>query len=248
MSKLLVSERLAAVRSLLPLLALAVILGLTVAGSGPALSAMPPANAVATATAFGSSLTVIRPATVTSGDVLIGSVVARLPDTASITPPSGWTLIRRDSGAAGSPLTQALFYKVAGSSEASSYTWSFSAQASAGGSVIDAKGIDATSPIDSHSGAVSSRIGSILAPSVTTAAANELVLAFFGSTSSKRISPPRSMTEEFDVDWPSRDWSLDAEGAGYMRATAGPTGDVSASTRGRPTGEIGQLQIGRAHV
>jgi hypothetical protein len=216
---------------------------MTIAGSGPALSALPSVGAVLTAKTFGSSVTVGRPTTVTSGDVLIASVDARLSSAASITPPPGWSLIRRDSNAPGYlSLTQALYYKVAGSSEPASYRWSFGSQASATGAVLDLEGTDPTSPVDAHSGAFTPRSGSFIAPSVTTIAPGELVLGLFGTSSKKGIRPPTGLTEEFDVGWASRDWSwsLEAEAAGEVKATAGATGDMTASTsRGRASSAIG---------
>ena len=120
--------RIRRIRRHLPLVGLALVLGVTVAGSGPALSAsLPSGAAVETATAFGSALTIAKPSTVATGDVLIASLDARLADTGSITPPAGWNLIRRDNNGPGnSPLSQALYYKVAAASEPSSYSWNFS--------------------------------------------------------------------------------------------------------------------------
>src|SRR6266568_1654833 len=53
-----------------------------------------------------TSLLFTKPATTTSGDVLIAQVVATGPTTI-ITPPSGWTLIRRDNS--GSSIADALY-------------------------------------------------------------------------------------------------------------------------------------------
>ena len=120
------------------LLALALVLGMTVAGSRPALSGLPYGGDVVTATSFGSTVTVRRPASVTTGDVLIASVGARLSGTEWINPPSGWNLIRRDSNAPGYlSLTQALYYKVTGSTEPSNYSWSLASPASAAVAILD---------------------------------------------------------------------------------------------------------------
>jgi hypothetical protein len=255
MRKLLVSDRVTAssrrigrLRRHLSFLALALILGMAIAGSGPALSALlPSGGAVVTATTSGSTLTLSRPTTVASGDVLIASIDMRVSSGASITPPAGWSLIRRDSNAPGyRSLTQALYYRVAGSSEPASYRWSFGLQAPVAGAILDLKGIDRTSPVDSHSGAFTPQSGSIVAPSVTTTAAGDVVLAFFGTTSSTTITPPGGLTEEFDVGWASGDRLLDAEGAGYVKATAGVTGDLRATTSGVPSSAVGQLLALRA--
>ena len=147
-------HRIARLRRHLPFLVLAFVLGVTISGSGPALSALPSEGAVVTSTSSGSTLTVPRPATTAAGDVLLASVHARLPGDASITPPSGWNLIRRDSSTPDyQSLSQALYYKVAGASEPVSYSWSWSSAATAAGAILDFKGIEQAAPVDSHSGA-----------------------------------------------------------------------------------------------
>ena len=126
---------------------LGIVLGVTVSGSGPALSASPSATDVVTVTGFGSRLTIQRPASAAEGDVLVASVAARLSSTASIIPPSGWNLIRRDSNAPQYlSLTQGLYYKVAGASEPARYTWTLASSASAAGAIIDVKGVDGQRP------------------------------------------------------------------------------------------------------
>src|SRR5262245_37677852 len=114
---------------------LGLVLGVAVAGSGPALSGgLPSGSDVATATTFGTGLTIQRPGSTVQGDVLVASISARLSGTSSITPPNGWSLIRRDSNAPPYlPLTQALYYKVADAGDPTSYTWSLAASVSAAG-------------------------------------------------------------------------------------------------------------------
>src|SRR4249919_2971788 len=107
----------AQLRRLLPFLVLALLLGVLVSGSGGAFSALPSGGAVVTATSFGAGVTVPRPSTTANGDVLVAAVHARLSGNVTITAPSGWTLIRRDSNAPDyRSLTQAVYYKVVGSS------------------------------------------------------------------------------------------------------------------------------------
>ena len=142
------------IRRYILLLGLALFLGATISGSGPALSALPSGGAVATASTWGTRLTIERPATTAAGDVLVASVNARLSSSASISAPAGWSLIRQDSSAPGyRSLTQALYYRVAGASEPAGYDWSLSSASSATGAVLDFKNVDRTTPIDAHSGA-----------------------------------------------------------------------------------------------
>ena len=87
------------IRREIPLLVLAVIIGATVSAAGPALSALPSGGAVSTVSAWGPKVTIQRPSTAVAGDVLVASVNARLSSSDSITAPTGWSLIRRDSSA-----------------------------------------------------------------------------------------------------------------------------------------------------
>ena len=236
-------NRIAQLRRHLPFVVLAFVLGVTISGSGPALSAaLPSEGAVVTNTISGSALTVSRPATTATGDVLLASVHARLTGDVSITPPNGWNLIRRDSSTTDySSLTQALYYKVAGPSEPAGYTWSWSTTATAAGAILDFKGIDSAMPIDSHSGAFTPQSWFAVAPSVTTTAKDDIVVGFFGLASSRPLRSPSRMTEEFGVRWTGGYSSLAAKGAAYIQANAGATGSKAAWSWGRPSSGIGQL-------
>jgi hypothetical protein len=59
-----------------------------------------------------SSLTIERPPLLVVGDVMVAAVSVRLPSSATITPPAGWTPIRRDGNVGGTTLSQAAYYKV----------------------------------------------------------------------------------------------------------------------------------------
>ena len=231
----------------IPIVALGLLLGVTIAGSEPA-HGLARLGDVASRATFGNQLTVQRPTSTTSGDLLVASVDARLSGTDSIVPPSGWSLIRQDSNAPPYvPLSQALYFKVAGSSEPANYSWTLASSVSVAGSIVDVHGIDVSMPIDSHSGAFTPNARSFVAPSITTTAAGDVVLGFFGMTSNKMIRPPGVMTELFDAPWTPRQWALDGEGAAYVQANAGRTGDMTASTSGaRPSSSVGQLLALRA--
>ena len=223
----------ALLRRHLPFLVLAFVLGVIISGSGRALSALPSEGAVVTNTTSGSTLTVPRPATTDAGDVLLASVHARLSGSVSIKPPSGWNLIRRDSSAPDyHSLTQALYYKVAGSSEPASYSWTWSSTATAAGAILDFKGIDQSAPVDSHSGASTPESRFAVAPSVTTSASDDIVVGFFGLASTRTLWSPSGMTEEFSVRWRSGYSGLAARGAAYVQADARATGNKTAWTWG----------------
>ena len=96
----------------------------------------------------GANITLNKPSTVVPGHTMIMGYFSQ--NSAAPTPPSGWTLIRSDTcgGAMGS------YYKVAGSSEPSSYTWTLGSSYSAA-ALIDV-GVTAANPVDVISPAVCS--------------------------------------------------------------------------------------------
>jgi Polysaccharide lyase len=225
--------------------AIALFAATAISSSSPALGASASLKTVATATTAGSStsLTVARPSGVAAGDTMVAALDIRVAASVSLVAPSGWTLIRRDSNTAGyAALTQALYYRVAGSSEPGSWTWTFGKSAAAAGAVVSFSGVDTTSPVDAHSGVYVPRSKSITAPSVTTTTAGDAVVGFFGSSGNKRISPPSGMIESYDVTGSSGGVAATEEGSSMIFAAAGATGNKTAVSQGSPpSSNIGQL-------
>ena len=157
-----------------------------------------------TTTAFvpqaGASLvTVARPSTVASGDVLVAGVAMGNSGNSAapvFTAPSGWSLVRRlDSGIA---TTLAVYWHVAGASEPATYTWSFDLPIEGEAWVSDYAGADTVSPVDVETGVVqASSATSYATPSLKTIAANTLVLGSFashGSSAATWTAPPSTTT------------------------------------------------------
>lgn len=73
-----------------------------------------------------ASATLDKPVGTTSGDLLIAWIVASAEsgnvNETPITPPSGWTLLRREEGF-NTPFVRAVYTKTAGGSEPANYTW-----------------------------------------------------------------------------------------------------------------------------
>ena len=230
--------------------AIALFAATAISSSSPALGAPASLKTVATATTAGSStsLTVAKPSGVAAGDTMIAAVDVRVAASVTLVAPSGWTLIRRDSNTSGyAALTQALYYRIAGSSEPGSWTWTFGASAAAAGAVVSFSGVDTTSPVDAHSGVYVPRSKSITAPSVRTTTAGDAVVGFFGSSGPKRISPPTGMNESYDVTGTSGGGAATEEGSSMIFAAAGATGNKTAVSQGSsPSSNIGQLVALRA--
>jgi hypothetical protein len=224
--------------------ALALLFGVLVVT--PASSAAPPAvRDSSMAVAQSKALTISVPATVVPGDVMIAALSGRTT-TGNIEAPQGWKLLRRDmSGDATAELTQALYYRVAGGHEPSSFTWSLPSSVSAVGALVAYGGVKQRRPIVAHAGAYTGDGSSVRAPSIRTSARRTRILAFYGSTEANGITPPSGLTERFDVAY--RDVQL--EGASYVQRPVGATGvkwarDSAGASAASSFGQLVALRTG----
>jgi Bacterial Ig domain len=192
------------------------------------------ASSAANATAL--ILDVAAPAGVQSGDVLVAAIDVR--GTPAITAPAGWTLVRVDEIA--TTMRQAVYVRVAGGSEPSSYTWSFSKSQAAVGGILAYTGVDTASPVDASSGLTTdTAVNTIRAPSVTTSENGDVIIGFFGIAGTRTMTPPGGTAERFDVAASGVTYPVSASGADVEQLAAGATNDLVAVASG--TGKnIGQ--------
>ncbi|MEX1254160.1 MAG: hypothetical protein WEE64_07455 [Dehalococcoidia bacterium] len=175
-------------------------------------------------------MTVNKPAGTAQDDVLIALVYLE-HGTATITPPSGWTLVR-DSLQTGPPTydyRHVTYWKRAGGSEPSSYEWSFSASAYREALVIAVQGCVASgSPIDAEAATANSgQDDAPVAPSVTTTVVDTLLVAVCTTADGGAAvwSPGSSgMTERVD--------SVSIAAYDVVQASAGATGSKMVSCTG----------------
>jgi hypothetical protein len=185
----------------------------------------------------GTSLTLNKPAGAVVNDLLLAQVTIRSASI-TITPPAGWTLVRRDDTGSGSnQLGQAVYYRFAGGSEPASYAWTFSGSIDASGGIVSLAGVSPTSPID-VSGGLGGSGTSVTAPSVTTTASNDGLVAFFGSGSSTAFTPPTGMTERYQAGGgqtavSAADGSQAAVGATGPRTATAPSAASSSPNIGQ---------------
>lgn len=123
----------------------------------------------ATSSSAVTSLSVTRPSGVQFADLLLAQVTLRSA-TATVTPPSGWTLVDE---VANGDLRQRLYYRSILTTEPASYSFSFSASARAAVGIVAMRSVDTTAPIFS---AYSERSGTS-----AIATADEVVVAQSGS-------------------------------------------------------------------
>lgn len=146
------------------------------------------------------SLTIERPAGLKEGDVMLAQVTyEKGTDAWPITPPVDWTLITATnsfSGGGYKDIGQALYWKVAGSSEPPSYTWRFAQEVEALGGVIRYDDVDSEDPIVAFSGrggyGETTGKNNMDAPSVDALAGSRLV-GFYGIKEQANLDTPSGM-------------------------------------------------------
>lgn len=157
------------------------------------------AAASATNSSYAEATIVInKPTGTVSGDLLFSAIVS---DFANIsTAPSGWTLIRNTSAATGNRLIT--YYKVAGGSEPSTYTWTFDANTDISGGIIAYSGLTGT-PLDVENGQENSSAStSVTAPAVTVTNSDSLLIFAGGvneDNDATTYTAPSGMTERVDT-------------------------------------------------
>jgi hypothetical protein len=195
------------------------------------------------------TIKVDAPAGTAANDVLLAAVVVRgatadARKTAVVTPPAGWTLIRRDDhsmdGVVGGGASMLSYYHVATASEPASFTWTFDTERLAVAGVAAYSGVSTSSPVDVHEGSPSTAAytKTITGPSVTTTVPNAMVVGFFGlHEGAQTITAPAGMTERAQRTSPepvagSRPFAsnLTFEIADELRPTAAATGKREAAT------------------
>jgi RHS repeat-associated protein len=206
------------------------------------------ASASASFTASAGTLTVTKPAGTAADDVMIASIGFR-PNTATITPPAGWTLVRRMDNPNSNPNSLAVYRKVAGASEPASYAWSFGGATDATGGIQSFIGVDTVNPVDVENGnctpqgnCANGSLTTHATPSVTTTVANTMVVTSHSFSSSSTWTPPSGMTESIDVASQAPGLAGQAiEGNRVVQAAIGATGVKTATAATAP-------DVGNAHI
>jgi hypothetical protein len=222
-----------------------IVLALVTAGVAPAPAATSQTSLLSTARATTSgavTLTISRP-NASPGSFLLAALDVNSAS-ATVSAPSGWTLIRGDSvGGADGALSQFVYYRFVGPSEPSGYMWSSSEKVSMAGAILAYGGIDATIPIDVHSGAAVAAGKAVSAPAVSTSSPSEIVVGLFGDSSGRQLAASSPLTERFDAvaRSPRGVAGPAAEGADALFVGTGSTGAMTASSSGGATVLVGQV-------
>ncbi|MDP9479927.1 MAG: hypothetical protein M3R38_30405, partial [Actinomycetota bacterium] len=185
-----------------------------------------------------SSITINRPSGVVAGDFLLAVLTVFGGTDTTISPPSGWTLIRRTNESTNT--ATASYYKFAGASEPTSYGWGFSHPTAttlgAAGGISAYTAVDKTTPVDASAGqAVATSSTSLVSPSVLASVAEALVIRAYGtrilSDTPTSITHPSGTAERYEVsNSVPGGASRTAETADATQAAAGDTGTATAAS------------------
>jgi RHS repeat-associated protein len=180
-----------------------------------------------------TTLTINVPSGTALNDVLLASVSVR-PSSATISAPTGWTLVRRVDNTAGQTTSLAVFRKVAGSSEGTSYAFDVSGAAYATGGIQAFFNVDTANPIDVENGQATASALTHAAPSITTTVGNTVLVSSHTFATSTTWTPPTGMTEAFDTQFQpvAAGQGHSIEGNYAEKAAIGASGTKTATAAG----------------
>lgn len=185
-------------------------------------------NQASAATTTGT-LTIARPTGVLEYDMLIASIGVT-PSTATLTPPAGWTLIRRTNNAGPTSNSLAVYRKLATGAEPASYAWTVGGGSYTVGGIQAFYNVDTTTPVDVENGQATASALTHATPSVATTVANAMVVTSHTFASSRNWTPPAAMTESFDRrSGANSATGQSVEGNRVLQAAAGATGVKTAT-------------------
>src|SRR2546425_1180135 len=147
----------------------------------------------------GLSLSVNVPAGAATGDVLVATVGKTGSE--FLGTPSGWTRVQHVGDS--STMDFGVFYHVAAGGDPSSYafSWTGSTNRYAAGGMTAYSNVDNDNPVDLNGtwGSGASSVTSFPAPSITTTAANEMIVTAYGvAANNPNWTAPTGMTERVD--------------------------------------------------
>jgi hypothetical protein len=148
-------------------------------------------------TNIGNSMNAVvnKPTGTMQNDLMIIGIMYEKGNSETISSAPGWILIRRTDN--GANCGMATYYKVAGISEPSSYSFSFSNGSKWSIGISRITGANITVPVDVSGG--STGFGSsVTAPSITTTSDKRLLLCFYTNKKFSTYNPSSGITEKYD--------------------------------------------------
>ncbi len=164
------------------------------------------------------------------GQVVIADVITYGGSKVTITPPTGWQLIRNDST---DTTRQSLYWHAFQANDANTATWTFSQPVDAQGATIVLDNVAAASPVD-MSGGNTGTGGTVTAKSIVTTGDGDLILSFYatdfahpGLLGGFTQPPPNTKTVVNQQDAPLEYWIL----ASYQTQNAATDEQVCSASQ-----------------
>lgn len=143
------------------------------------------------------ALALPTPAGTAEGDFLLAALAVR-PSTVVVTPPAGWTLIRRVDNANTADHSLLTFRRTAVAGEPATHAFAFSASTGAAGGMAAFLRVDDSSPIVAENGQNTPSSLSHSAPSIVPAVADTMLVCAHAFSSTSTWTPPTGMLEACD--------------------------------------------------
>ena len=171
-----------------------------------------------------TSITLARPAGTVAGDLLLAVLSHQGGTARTLVPPEGWTAVPNGDISDGSNARIRAWYKVAGPSEPTLYTFTSATNTYAiAGGVMTIGGANTAAPIIAAAGqAYPTNTLLLRAPSVTATSPNALLVYSAAVNVPLTITPPQGMTEQWDVQTNTQ-YNVTNEIATRVVPNVGPT-------------------------
>ena len=148
-----------------------------------------------------STMVLPKPAGTAGGDVLVACLALNGGSVAANGVPAGWSTIATVTSI---PNPRVMgYYRVAGSAEPASYTWTLTGALANGGGIARYVGVNPSQPLDGPPAMASGAAGlAATLPSVTTSSPNTKLVGCVGINSgvtSVTIASPSGMTQAWDI-------------------------------------------------
>jgi RHS repeat-associated protein len=188
-----------------------------------------------------ANLAISKPAGTVTGDVMVAAIAFNNSG-AAVTPPTGWTLVRRTNNTSTTSNALAVYRRSASAGEPASYTWGIAGGAFAVGGIQSFSGAEAANPIDVDSGQSTASATAHDTPSITTSVANTMLVTAHTYASSNTWTPQAGLTEGFDRPSGGNSTTGQSVTGGYqLKAATGASG-TKRSTAG------GGADVGNTHI
>jgi len=188
-------------------------------------------NSTTATSASALSQAVDKPANTADGDLLVAFAYTQFTATSS-TDPAGWTKVAGNPGRGGG-----VFYKAipsAAAETATSYTWTWNGAGRTFATIFRVRGAQLGSPVDVSAVGTSGTSGTNTAPSVTTTAADDMLMTFgfwnASTITTSTFTVPAPLVDALQICTPLTGNTSGGDIAYQQLTTAGATGARTFTT------------------